>query len=278
MKPQKISDTSDLPPEFDAGKYNDLVRCSLLDWLHVIEVRFHLHRRLNDKSTTQSQMKAIRSDILSLLANPLPVFDSPFVENLSPQHRQEPIENTHSVRSLNMFSLMSIAHDRKHYGPAIDAYTKYFDGNPLSELERDLLRTSVFLLNSSDDLNRSPVVTTEIDLAMPDEMLIEDFKTWLTIIRSQIKTPPEKRGYGKQSKKIKLSVFESIRNACAVEYVDLFLWSKANNLEFTDALYCEAIYATTARSISETTEKWVNWLLSAKTIDTLKGQLASNTQ
>lgn len=181
-------------------------------------------------------MDSLRDDVRALLENPLPISNSQLaevVEDTSTPNHHEPVENTFSVRSLNMFSLLTIAHDRQHFGPAIDAYARYIDGNALEELERHLLRSSIFAANSGDDLNRSPVVHTEIDLAMPDEMLIQDFRNWLKAVRSQIKAGPEIAGEGKQSKKIPEVVFRRIRDACSIEYVDLLLWSQAHDIEIT---------------------------------------------
>lgn len=274
MKKRKISDISELPVEFDPSKYNELNRLSIFDWLHLIEIRFHLNRRINSQPT-DIELDGIKEEIIKLLDKPLPITRSIITEKFSDQSQKEPIENTHGVRSLDMFSIMSIANDHKAHGAAIDAYKKYIAGDSLTEQEREILRTPSYITDNAPISFRATIATTTIDLAVPDKTLIANFSNWLKSIRSQTKTDPNKIGKWKESMRIPTDFIKKVTNACAVEYVDLFLWLKANDLEITDEACCEAILATTKRSISETTEKWASWLLSAKTIDTLNSHLIS---
>lgn len=280
--PNIIRNPEFLPRIFDPRKYKALNDLELADWAHVVSQRYHRRQQLlealSDKNqlTREKLLEKIKLDIQTLLKTPLPpqsrkrMGNYPVTKGFSVAPEQAS-RDTPSLRMLSMFDLLSLSHDKRRYGAAIEAYEQYADGNAVTPGQRKSLNKPVFYAGRDPICDSRPrIAPIAIDLSASDQVLAEDFKNWLAITRKDI---ARREGGKKDPRHHDPADIEALRRAGrrgAVAYIDLESWAMTEGARITSNVFSEALNGGGFAFCPRATVRDAEWLLQSATNEILQ--------
>lgn len=280
--PKIIREQRHLPRAFDPKKYLPLASFEIYDWAHVVSRRFRLRRQLletlsvTDQRKREGQLEAIKKDIEAILKSPMSaqskkqIGNFPITKGFSVGPEQAD-RNTPCVRLLSMFELLSMSHNKRRFGTAIEAFESYAEGNGVTPAQRKVLNKPVFYAGRDPLCDSKPsIASVTVDLSASDELIFEDFTTWLAQTRVDIA-----RRQGIEEKReirqvpAKLASLRGANKRGAVAYIDLETWSIAEGVRITSDAYSASLN-NVFDFCPRTTVRLSKWLLQSSTTETLQ--------
>lgn len=275
MRSKFIKQRELLPQEFSLKKYRALNSLDFDGWYQVVSARVNLDRRMRNANINLKNGCEYENDAIYLLEKPVPIDISPVQESDVGDFVSLPGESIseYGIRPVNFFTALSIGHDKERFGPEIEAFERYLRVDNFSPEDRDLLQQPICSRDAILFEGRSPDVTIDISLALPDQILIKEFELWLKSIRKELKLI-HSEGQGKQSNVVSDVTLGLVKMSMAIPYIDLRLWAASVGFRISPELFTDVLEMDGVKRL-ENTKKWVKWLLNPRTVDALFGECAS---
>jgi hypothetical protein len=226
-----------IPLSFEIKKYAGMDRLSALDWLFQLESRYQLYAAIESFEIFTDSCMAISEDEKLNFLNRIvdDYFNEPF--------KIDRIYNFFS-KKLNESVVITIYEEYEQLPSTItdsnvkimttkDFYSNYKFYGHLYDLEDDFfIRKIIKYEESLESIKKTPIL---IDLTQPNEVLIDEFKKTLDILRGCIKkVKPVKR-----LENYKLKKWATYQ---LLAYIDLYLWSRINTRTLKRPVLSRALY------------------------------------
>jgi hypothetical protein len=266
-KPKTRTLKTVIPPEFNREKYAGLIGQSAYVWHSVLSKRSDLNNRVDNEFRTSGVSDKVKSDVLAMLANPMPS-ERDIAEGKKFGSHEDYNREADGIQYLVMYDMLRVSDDRHRYGPAIAAYRGNGKGS-----DPALIHKPVYLVGKNAAL--TPVmVEVKVNMTAPDDILIDDFRQWLRITRESIAKEQSKPAKRRRSSPMTQSELDKQVLLGVIQYIDLALWAKAFSVRLTAPQYAKAIFGNLlqVRRISRFKSKDAAELLDKDYLDRLDGQ------
>jgi len=287
---KKIKHISELPKWFDLNNYTKVRTLSMYDW-HV-QLVFRKH--------------CLDCPNMSALAEPIAIMREKTVIKLADHHHFNlwygiscmmniqkfvTTQENNAISSLTMRNFFNIEKflllERKTYQPELADHvidimqffsspshtptsgTKFLDtsdGLNFNTSKQEWMNEPIYK-SALPELKAEGLINVNLDYS--DDILIEQFKKWLSAIRVELDTRTK-------SKAIKQADLNSWALYGVLPYLDLKIWERETNLSIPNRVMADAIYLRGVggeETVRKTTTPLVEQLLSDKILNQLGGQV-----
>jgi len=247
---------SNLPDWFSLKKYATTEQLDISGWVRQIGPRF-----LCVQSLTQGDLDSFWSRFAPLMKHG--IYNAPLTRDRYPVLQLDPDRPdrwfTASVRSIALWEIAENLDDNlimEMNRAAEKADTEFLD-TPFNiyRQERDWVASDAWLI---------------VDLNAADKQIIDDFQSWLKAIRELLNIKSPKTTFSENK-------FRQWTNSRVLPYIDLSLWSRAENVWIKDKLYGDILFPEeididTTERIRKTTRPLARRLLTGTTLAALQLQ------
>ena len=247
---------SNLPDWFSLKKYATAEQLDVSGWVRQIGPRYSCHICL-----TNGNFNSFWHGFSPLMKHG--IYNDPFAEDAFPVFQLNPDRTqrwvTASVRSIELWEI-----------------GENVDDNLIMEMNRAAEKADTDFLNTLFNIYRyeRDWVASDawliVDLNAADKQIIDDFQSWLKAIRELLNIKSPKTTFSENK-------FRQWTNSRVLPYIDLSLWSRAENVWIKDKLYGDILFPEeididTTERIRKTTRPLARRLLTGTTLAALQLQ------
>ena len=247
---------SNLPDWFSLKKYATTEQLDVSGWVRQIGPRYSCGICL-----TRGNLRGFWQRFLPLMKHG--IYNPPFGEDDFPMFQLNPDLTprwvTASVRSMALYEIGENLDDNliMEMNRAAEKHDAKFLETPFNiyRHERDWVASDAWLI---------------VDLNAADKQIIDDFQSWLKVIRELLNVKAPKTTFSENK-------FKQWTNSRVLPYIDLSLWSRAENVWIKDKLYGDILFPEeididTTERIRKTTRPLARRLLTGTTLAALQLQ------
>lgn len=272
---RKIKHVSELPEWFKLEKYEEAENLTATGWYHQINIRSRLYENRNYRNYTDLDGEESTSNSLSSYFDDLlkSICSKPIIDVNKDELCQNREENIPAHKSgIHSLSLKEYAMIGKTVCSKKLKAVHEFWGNAFHANENRIIKSPpyggdpVYKFGDGDIRFDNYWDVTWIDLALPDDLLIENFRSYLKIRRESM---PETI-----NEPMKKCNFENWYRLGLLPFIDLYLWSEVENIPIPYRVIADAIFPFGDRgeeTIRKTTKPLAQFILT----DISRMQLAS---
>jgi hypothetical protein len=266
MRPKHLSGSSELPADFDIGKYDATRTFQIEDWVVNLEMRVFCAFLTSLASTGEEPQEVAIAFAENVLRNPI----YPSTKILEYPELNKNVRRAH-VRDMEV--LEALCFDRMYMGEALEKYYKAFDKMDKGEESHEdkaLLRVPIWKVHRSLDINDSAEVYVTVDLRGTEQKITADFVTWLRQIR-------ESRNIRLPEKRLDDSDFKDWAQFGVLPYLDLTNWATVHGKSITQqvlgvALFPDELDVTLSERIRKTVRPLASGIAHETFTDALRSQ------
>lgn len=224
---KKLSHVSELPSWFKLENYNDAALLDIGGWHENLLWRKWLKEALSrapDRFKSENEPKFIEDQMKQIMSDPIQKerrisieIQSPSVEFLTPY---------------TMGALYNELNEQQIETLNIELNREFTSLEDLEKSHKEHPWMIAPLINLLPDYDSVPVM---VDIHLPDELIIEEFKKWLKDARKTIDT-------FSKTKRARQQNFDLWISAGVLPYIDLSIWSETTRTAIPDRVYADAIF------------------------------------
>ena len=292
--PRVIRSIRDLPEAFDLQKYDQLKSFDLVQWARQITPRVMTHVMLTKLISAREPSRTpdfdeylrTRRDEFADYARTL--IERPIVPPLAGDRKDEHIDvwrsrleskpfDTYTVHAMEGSWACGLVEEIKSGNPIwepIISATAAMSNGKATPTEQEIAATPVDVVYRDSGLNNAGWTHVVVDLAATDDQIIADFRRFLPSYRKLLGIQVRAQGVTEKD-------FATWISAGVIPYIDLQLWSLAENCSITQNILGQAIFpdeyeTDTTERIRRTTRPKADQILTSEFEAALAMQVAAH--
>lgn len=270
---RKIKHVSELPEWFQLEKYTAAKNLTAEEWYQQIAIRYSAFENRNYRSYVYLNEESDKNNISSYYENLLRAIHCKPIIDVNADDFWKEYEGVLSpdtgIRSVSLMDYAMIAKtiSSEKLNAVKKVWDKTFDENNNVETP-SYGKDPVYKFGDGDIRFDEYWDVAWIDLAISDDLLVENFKSYLKIRRKGMQETIENKDAFKRFN------FENWNRLGLLPYIDLFIWSKVENISIPYRVMADAIFPLGERG-EETIRKTTKPLAQVVLTDISRSRLAS---